>query len=350
MNFFTLLITFFLVISSDALSSCDQRQTEAIKYSHRYITKDTTIKFLEQKDSCRYALISDTNYIEYILGSNNNGIPDGVSIEWYPQSWTEKVTSKKIKKREYLYKNGSLDGPYTFWNESGVKKNEGLYSNNVLTGIYKSYNDKGELESEKEYINGLLAENQANKITDNEPQEIAIEKHIKLKETRGVTKKIESSVSLPAAQSQIEEIAAKYCWSNKQYPENIEQICEPCGIDNTKLFDWCKKTEKYQCESSKFYTVSFTCTSSGGYDTLDVNNKEQDKKVVDEKEMKLKEAKEKKLAKEKFDHENKFEREKIEKEKKESLEKINAAKIKCTNLGYIKGSDKFNKCVLELFQ
>lgn len=35
---------------------------------------------------------------------------------------------------------------------------------------------------------------------------------------------------------------------------------------------------------------------------------------------------------------------------KESLDKINTAKIKCTNLGYIKGSDKFNKCVLELFQ
>jgi hypothetical protein len=35
---------------------------------------------------------------------------------------------------------------------------------------------------------------------------------------------------------------------------------------------------------------------------------------------------------------------------KESSDKIKAAKIKCTNLGYIDGSDKFNKCVLELFQ
>lgn len=34
---------------------------------------------------------------------------------------------------------------------------------------------------------------------------------------------------------------------------------------------------------------------------------------------------------------------------KESFDKINTAKIKCANLGYIKGSDKFNKCVLELF-
>jgi hypothetical protein len=35
---------------------------------------------------------------------------------------------------------------------------------------------------------------------------------------------------------------------------------------------------------------------------------------------------------------------------KEKLEKINSAKIKCSELGYIKGSDRFNKCVLELFQ
>ena len=35
---------------------------------------------------------------------------------------------------------------------------------------------------------------------------------------------------------------------------------------------------------------------------------------------------------------------------KESFNKINAAKIKCTELGYIKGSDRFNKCVLEIFQ
>lgn len=35
---------------------------------------------------------------------------------------------------------------------------------------------------------------------------------------------------------------------------------------------------------------------------------------------------------------------------KESSDKIKAAKIKCSNLGYIDGSDRFNKCVLELFQ
>jgi hypothetical protein len=35
---------------------------------------------------------------------------------------------------------------------------------------------------------------------------------------------------------------------------------------------------------------------------------------------------------------------------KESFDKIDAAKIKCINLGYVKGSDKFKKCVLELFQ
>lgn len=35
---------------------------------------------------------------------------------------------------------------------------------------------------------------------------------------------------------------------------------------------------------------------------------------------------------------------------KEKLEKINSAKIKCSEIGYIKGSDRFNKCVLEIFQ
>ena len=347
MNFFTLLITFFLVISSDALSSCDQRQTEAIKYSHRYITKDTTIKFLEQKDSCRYSLISNTNYSEYILGSNNNGIPDGVSIEWYPQSWTEKITSKKIKHTEYTYQEGNLSGPYTMWHKNGTKREEGFYKNNTQNGIVKTYDENGKLESEKEYINSLLAEDIANKIIEKEPSETIIEKHIKLKETRGVTKKIESSVSLPTAQSEIEEIAAKYCWSQKQYPENIEQMCEPCGIDNTKLFDWCKKTEKYRCESSKFYTISFSCTSSGGYDSSDRNNIEQEKRVVDEKEIKLKESKEKKLAKEKFDHEKKFEREKIEKEKKEL---INSLREKCEALGFEINTPKNGKCVLELMR
>ena len=341
MNFFTLLITFFLVISSDALSSCDQRQTEAIKYSHRYITKDTTIKFLEQKDSCRYSLISNTNYSEYILGSNNNGIPDGVSIEWYPQSWTEKITSKKIKHTEYTYQEGNLSGPYTMWHKNGTKREEGFYKNNTQNGIVKTYDENGKLESEKEYINSLLAEDIANKIIEKEPSETIIEKHIKLKETRGVTKKIESSVSLPTAQSEIEEIAAKYCWSQKQYPENIEQMCEPCGIDNTKLFDWCKKTEKYRCESSKFYTISFSCTSSGGYDSSDRNNIEQEKRIVDEKEIKLKESKEKKLAKEKF------EKEKAEKEKSEL---INSLREKCEALGYAINTPKNGKCVLELMK
>ncbi len=35
---------------------------------------------------------------------------------------------------------------------------------------------------------------------------------------------------------------------------------------------------------------------------------------------------------------------------KENLGNINSAKIKCSELGFIKGSDRFNKCVLELFQ
>jgi len=331
----------FLFISFDILGACDQSQTEAVKYNYRYITQDITIKFLEHKDNCRYALVSDTNYSEYFLGSNNNAIPDGVSIEWYPQSWTEKITSKKIKKREYLYRDGILEGPYTFWNKNGNKINEGSYSNNMLNGSYKSYNDKGQLESDKEYINGLLAENHADKIIENEPQEISTEKHIKLKETRGVTKKIESSVSLPIAQSEIEEIAAKYCWSQKQYPENIEQMCEPCGIDNTKVFDWCKKTEKYRCEPSKFYTISFACTASGGYDSSDRNNIEQEKRVNDEKEIKLKEVKEKQLVKEKF------EKEKTEKEKKEL---INGLREKCEALGFEINTPKNRKCVLELMR
>lgn len=338
----------FLFISFNVLGACDQSQTEAIKYNHRYLNKDLKITFLDAKDDCRYALISEEIYSEYILtaSSNNVGLLTGTQTHWYPQSWSEKITSKKNKHTEYTYQEGNLNGPYTIWYKSGMKREEGFYKNNTQNGTVKTYDENGKLESEKEYIDGLLAEDIANKIIDKEPSETIIEKHIKLKETRGVTKKIESSVSLPTAQSEIEEIAAKYCWSQKQYPENIEQMCEPCGIDNTKLFDWCKKTEKYRCESSKFYTISFSCTSSGGYDSSDSNNKEQEKRVNDEKEIKLKEVKEKKLAKEKFEKE-KTEKEKAEKEKKEL---INGLREKCEALGFEINTPKNRKCVLELMR
>ena len=57
-------------------------------------------------------------------------------------------------------------------------------------------------------------------------------------------------------------------------------------------------------------------------------------------------AKEELYKKEKLDKANKAQ----QAEEATRKDKINAAKIKCTELGYIKGSDRFNKCVLEIFQ
>ena len=64
----------FLFISFNVLGACDQSQTEAIKYNHRYLNKDLKITFLDAKDDCRYALISEAIYSEYILTASSNNV------------------------------------------------------------------------------------------------------------------------------------------------------------------------------------------------------------------------------------------------------------------------------------
>lgn len=286
----------FFVFCTSGYANCSSEEIFKIK-SVWSNNPNVKITFLSKDDKCRFTANHFGRFEETKIYFNDQGmglntVGDGPTIQWY---------DNRQKKSEFNVVMDKITGLKTTWHKNGVKQSEANYSNNVIEGKETIWNDKGEKISEVMYVNGLLAENQINKKNESEPQEISIEKYIRLKETRGVIKKIESSVSLPSVQSEVDEIAAKYCWSQKQYPENIEQMCEPCGIDNTKLFfDLCKKTEKYRCESSKLYTISFGCTSSGGYDSSDRNNIEQEKIVVDEKEIKLKEVKEKKLAKEKL--------------------------------------------------
>jgi hypothetical protein len=329
---------FFLAMifySFCVFSNCSISQKEIIEKSFQnyratitYEPKDELLsKYLSKDNKCRFVVITQSILGERaesakVMLDNNLHREEGPQIEYYDNGQ---------RKKEEIIEKGT-QGKKVTWHKNGNTQSEASYINGVNNGFEIFWNENGEKISEKNYKNGLL-ENDTNKV----------ERYIKLIETSGNKKKIESSVSLPQAQVEIEDIAMKYCDTLKQYPENVEQICEPCGrTAELKVFDWCNKAQS--CKSSNFYTISFTCTSSGGYDNLDVNNKIQEKeaqKIIERNEKSIKvnliEAeKKKKIAKEKVADE------------KSAL--IKNAKEKCEALGFEMNTPKNGKCVLELIK
>jgi len=329
---------FFLAMifySFCAFANCSLLQKEIIEKSFQnyratitYVPKDEVLsKYLSKDNKCRFVVITQSILGEraesaQVMLDNNLHREEGPQIEYYDNGQ---------RKKEEIIEKG-IQGKKVTWYKNGNTQSEATYLNGVNNGIEIFWNENGEKISENNYKNGLL-ENDTNKV----------ERHIKLKETSGNKKKIESSVSLPQAQIEIEDIAMKYCDTSKQYLENIEQICEPCGRENElKVFDLCNKTQS--CKSSNFYTISFTCTSVGGYDNSDVNNKKQEREVqrIIERNEKINKAnfieveKKKKIAK--------------EEEVNNKNDLIKKLKERCEALGFEMNTPKNGKCVLELMK
>ena len=60
-------------------------------------------------------------------GKYNNGIKDGLWIEWYKNGQ---------KMEEEIYKNGEEDGKWTWWYKNGQKKEEGIFKGGKKDGLF----------------------------------------------------------------------------------------------------------------------------------------------------------------------------------------------------------------------
>ena len=72
---------------------------------------------------------------------------DGEEKFYYPG--TDKVES------EFIYKDGLLNGPYTYYFETGKVKQKGVYANDKVEGMLMTYYEDGTLKEEVMHVDGV---------------------------------------------------------------------------------------------------------------------------------------------------------------------------------------------------
>ena len=137
----------FVCIVSSLLSGCGSVEETICKETEGQDRNDVVYLHNQEepftgKNLCKYE--NGQNKVE---GNYKDGKLDGKWTWWYDNGQ---------KDREANYKDGNPDGKWTWWYENGQKMVEGNYKDGKGVGKWIRWHENGQIRSEENYKDGVL--------------------------------------------------------------------------------------------------------------------------------------------------------------------------------------------------
>jgi len=113
---------------------------------------------LQDRGGVKYEVNSETSFTGRLVKKYENGQKtveehykdgklDGLYTYWYKNGQ---------KMFEVVFKNEMYEGLFTYWYKNGQKKEEGKYKNGMKEGVWTEWYENGQKEWEGNYKNGRL--------------------------------------------------------------------------------------------------------------------------------------------------------------------------------------------------